>query len=321
MPNNYMALVEGIIQIFVASIIFITVVRRGKNRLLLALGFLFTALGVFSLVSFLPDYLKNLPVISLLVIYSSSIGNTIIFFGVGTYCGLLLGAMRDNKIIKNAFMFGFFIAFSLIFIHILSLETVNPEQSSKVVFEQVSIWLTSILFIVSLSFISLIFFSLAIQLKKERGAMNYITTTGLGLGLMLIAVVTRRAVGLSIIPINHVLVDILSFVSLGLVVAGAMFQTSFSMSPGLIYDSRTKKPIALAVVRIFRASDLKLVESRITKKDGHYGLLLEKGEYKIDVKAKGYDFPSRQGGYRGEVFKVHNPTVLLLDIPLDPEEG
>jgi len=90
------------------------------------------------------------------------------------------------------------------------------------------------------------------------------------------------------------------------------------MSPGFIYDSQTKHPVALALIRIFRSSDNKLLESRITKNDGHYGLLLEPGEYKIDVSAKGYVFPSKSGTYRGESFRIHKPTVLALDIALDP---
>lgn len=314
-----MLLVEGIVQILVAIIIFITIIRRGKNRLLYALGWFFVAVGIFSLGPYLPRFMKLIPGLSLLIAYSSIVCHTAIFFGVAGYCSFQLGVLKGNKIVKTAFVVGFLAAFALIFIHILSLDAVNISASSKVVFKQMSEWLMYIFFIISLAFITFIFLSLAWQLRKEKGAMNYITTTGIGLGLMLIALIIRKALDLMMPPLNYLFVDILSFVSLGLVVAGAMFQTSFSMSPGFIYDSKTKKPVPLATVRIFRAEDNKLVESRITRKDGHYGLLIEPGEYKIDVNAKNFRFPSIAGAYKGESFKIHRPTILGLDIALDPE--
>lgn len=315
-----MPIMEGITQLLVAVVIFITILRRGKNRMLSALGVFFVILSIFTFLPYISDKIKNLPLISVLAEYASLIGNIAIFFGVATYASFQFGILKVNKIVRTVFVAGFFIAFSLIFIHFLSLDTVNVDVSYKIVYNQMSRWLTYIFFLISLSFITIIFVSLSWQLRKEKGAMNYITTTGLGLGLMMVAVVMRNALNLFSSPANHIIVDILSMVSLGLVLIGALFQTSFSMSPGFIYDSRTKHPIALALIRIFRSSDDKLLESRITKADGHYGLLLEPGEYKIDVSAKGYNFPSKIGTYRGESFRIHKPTVLALDIALDPNE-
>lgn len=320
MSTDLMPIMEGFIQILIAVVIFITILRRGKNRLLSALGVLFVILGIFTFLPYLSDSVKKLPIISLFVDYASIIGNIAIFFGVATYTSFQFGILKVNKIVRTAFIIGFFIAFSLVFVHFLTLDTVNVDFSYKIVYSQMSRWLTYIFFLISLGFITIIFVSLGWQLRKEKGAMDYITTTGLGLGLMLVAVVMRRALDLFSTPINHVIIDVLSLVSLGFVIIGAMFQTSFSMSPGFIYDARSKHPIALALIRIFRSSDDKLLESRITKADGHYGLLLEPGEYKIDVSAKGYNFPSKIGTYRGESFRIHKPTVLALDIALDPTE-
>ena len=70
-----------------------------------------------------------------------------------------------------------------------------------------------------------------------------------------------------------------------------------------------------------KMSDNKLLESRITKNNGHYGLLLEPGEYKIAVSAKGYSFPARDAVYKGENFTVTMPTILAKDIALDPENN
>lgn len=319
MSTDYTILIEGFLQVLIAIIIFITTMRRGKNRLLSALGWLFLVIGIFGLIAYLPENIKQLPIISIIVANSSIIVNIATFFGIAGYCSFQLGMLRSNRIMQVSFMIGFFIAFLILFINILSLDTAAVDTTAQIMFKQISNWMTYIFFFVSLLFIILIFFTLAWQLRKEKGAMNYITTTGLGLSLMLVAIVMRKVVD-AFTLLNHAAVDTISFLSFGLVITGAMFQSSLSMSPGFIYNSKTKKPIELATVRVFRAEDNKLLESRITRKDGHYGLLLEPGEYKIEVDAKGYEFPAKDGTYKGEAFRVHKPLVLAFDIPLDPEE-
>lgn len=314
-----MLFIEGIIQILVGIVIFITILRKGKNRLLFALGWFFVAVGLFSLGPYLPRYMMLVPGLAGLIAYSSIVCHTSIFFGVAGYCSYQMGVLKGHKIVKLAFVIGLTAAFVLIFIHILSLDAVSTARSYKEILQYYSEWLMYFFFGISLTLITFIFISLAWQLRKEKGAVNYVTSTGIGLGLMLIALVMRKALDLMMPPANYLLVDILSFVALGLVIAGAIFQTSLSMSPGFVFDSKTKKPIPLALVRILRASDNKLLESRTTREDGHYGSLLEPGEYKIISSAKNYRFPTLSSGYKGEIIHITKPTVLALDIPLDPE--
>lgn len=314
-----MLLIEGIIQILVGIIIFIMIWRRGKNRLLFALGWFFIAVGIFSTGPYLPRYMMLIPGLASLVAYSSVICHTSIFFGVAGYCSYQMGVLKGNKVIKAAFTIGLLSAFGLVFVHILSLDAVSTAQSYKDILKLYSEWLMYFFFGVSLSLIAFIFLSLAWQLRKEKGAVNYVTTTGIGLGLMLIALVIRKALDLMMPPVNYLVVDILTLVSLGLVIVGAIFQTSLSMSPGFVFDSKTKKAIPLALLKVLRVGKDKVIESRITREDGHYGLLLEPGEYTISVSAKNYRFPTTGTGYKGEKISISKPTVLALDIPLDPE--
>lgn len=317
MPDNYMVVIENSFYILIAIIIFLTIYRRGRDRILLAIGWLFALTASFNILFFLPNYIQMPTFVLSILEYVKILGNTGIFFAIAAYSSYQLGLLQNNKIVKTIFSAGFLVIFLFIFIYILSLDTSNANETYQEIFSEISYWMLLIFFIISVIFVSLVYLTLAWQLRKEKISLNYITTTGLGLGLMLVALILRESTKI-IFPLNELTVNIISLISLGLIITGAIFQTSSSMSPGFIYDANTKKPIPLALVRIFRASDKKLLESRIARNDGHYDILLEAGEYKIEVNAKGYNFPSKKGSYRGETFRIHKPTVLALDISLDP---
>ena len=319
MPENYLLLIENSFYIIIAIMIFLTLHRRGRDRLLLAIGWLFILTASLNLIFYIPIYFEAPQIVSEVIRYIKLFGNTGVFFAIATYSSHQLGLLQNNKIVKIVFTTGFFLIFLFIFIYILSFDTANTSESYQELFKKISQWLMISFFSISVFFVSLVYLSLTWQLRKEKISLNYIATTGLGLGLMLIALILREGVKL-ISPVSNFAVDAISLVSFGLIIAGAIFQTSSSMSPGFVYDATTKKPIPLALVRIFRAVDSKLIESRITRDDGHYDVLLEPGEYKIEITAKGYTFPSKKGAYRGETFRIHKPTVLALDISLDPAE-
>ena len=81
-------------------------------------------------------------------------------------------------------------------------------------------------FIASLVFLTAIFLMLAWQVRREKAALNYAATTVLA-WLVARRFTIRKALD-TMAP--NLLVDALSFVSLVLVVVGATFQTSVSMS-------------------------------------------------------------------------------------------
>ncbi|MBI2551343.1 hypothetical protein HYV73_03290 [Candidatus Uhrbacteria bacterium] len=99
---------------------------------------------------------------------------------------------------------------------------------------------------------------------------------------------------------------------------------------GVVYHSGIKLPVELAVVRLLRLPDAKVVRTRVTGKDGMYEFLADPGEYQIEVTKPEFSFPSewlkkvRTDGeyldvYHGEVIRVTDKNaVISANIPLDP---
>ncbi len=99
---------------------------------------------------------------------------------------------------------------------------------------------------------------------------------------------------------------------------------------GTVYNSLTKMPVDLAVVRLLDANTNRVVQSRVTDAQGRYVFLANPGTYRIIVEQKDMVFPSKvlQGYnedtsfldiYHGEIVHVDEKyTVLSANIPLDP---
>ncbi|HRY60378.1 MAG TPA: hypothetical protein P5096_03285 [Patescibacteria group bacterium] len=99
-------------------------------------------------------------------------------------------------------------------------------------------------------------------------------------------------------------------------------RTSAIIPWGIIYDSKTKKPLKSMPIKVFDKKYNKLLETRVSDEAGRFTFILPKGEYyfkiadfhyQIDLKAK------ELGGnknYHGEIFKVEENEVLRFNIPL-----
>lgn len=110
---------------------------------------------------------------------------------------------------------------------------------------------------------------------------------------------------------------------------------------GRVYNTLTKEPIDLAIVRLFNKETNKLVESFITDSKGRYYFLAEPDtEYYLSVKRDGFVFPGqlpvdvnkRDRVYKGGEFGfaagkenaepgIEKGGVVTYEIPLDPEQG
>ncbi|MFH1226203.1 MAG: carboxypeptidase-like regulatory domain-containing protein [bacterium] len=109
---------------------------------------------------------------------------------------------------------------------------------------------------------------------------------------------------------------------------------------GAVYDSVTKEPIDLAVVRLYSKDFHHLVQTRITGQNGRYLFIVKKsGKYHLTIAKAGYIFPTKalkgkkedakyHGLYHGQsiVVKPGLPRgkaggkhgLITLNVPLDP---
>ena len=100
---------------------------------------------------------------------------------------------------------------------------------------------------------------------------------------------------------------------------------------GVVYNSLSKQPVDLAIVRLYKKDTDQLIQSRVTDKQGRYNFLVEPGEYYLTVTKPQHTFPSqylkdkKQDAryldlYHGEVIRVTDKQVTItVNIPVDAE--
>ncbi|MFA5127682.1 MAG: carboxypeptidase-like regulatory domain-containing protein [Patescibacteria group bacterium] len=99
---------------------------------------------------------------------------------------------------------------------------------------------------------------------------------------------------------------------------------------GVVYNSLTKIPVDLAVVRLLDAKTGRIVQSRVTDGEGRYSFFIDPGLYRIEVTKDGFTFPTKilqdlkeDTGYldlyHGEPLHVDDKyATITANIPLDP---
>ncbi|MBT7350593.1 hypothetical protein HN803_07485, partial [candidate division WWE3 bacterium] len=98
---------------------------------------------------------------------------------------------------------------------------------------------------------------------------------------------------------------------------------------GVIYDAFTKQPVDLATVRILDSKTGKVIRSQVTDSQGRYYIILEPGEYEIEVAKTGFIGLSEYlknveedakyiNLYHGGIVKIDKEnTELNYNIPMD----
>ncbi|MFH0779654.1 MAG: hypothetical protein V1928_02225 [Parcubacteria group bacterium] len=98
---------------------------------------------------------------------------------------------------------------------------------------------------------------------------------------------------------------------------------------GVVYNSITKQPIDLAVIRVYEAGANKLLRTRVTDRAGRFQFILKPGKYYLKIEKPEFIFPSALlnkaktdgkfiDNYYGEEFEVGANEIVIPSIPLDP---
>ena len=103
--------------------------------------------------------------------------------------------------------------------------------------------------------------------------------------------------------------------------AGLMAIISKKHNPwGKVYDSHSGKPLSMAIIRLIRSSDNKVVETKVTNENGNFGFMVPDGEYSLLALKEGYDFPTKtKKDYLGQKFNLSG-SLINFDIALDQTE-
>ncbi len=96
---------------------------------------------------------------------------------------------------------------------------------------------------------------------------------------------------------------------------------------GVVYNSKTKLPLPQTIVRLFNVTTNKLMETRVTDRNGRYGFLAEPGKYVIRATKATFNFPTTAikekndppytDIYRGQTLSVVKGSITV-NIPIDP---
>lgn len=326
--ENIGLIVEGVIHLLMVIIIGATLYRRGKNPYLMVLGFFFGLFGLLSLVvGLFFDLALQIKTISSFhligqlthqITFTDFFVHYVAYFGVVGYLVFQLAMIYGQKILRRSFFGLSLAAIILALIHSYHLPIFNLSAENKIFFSALAQRLDAGFFILALSVMVVILAFLLRQLRKIKNQvpLNYVATTCTGTTIIVAALLSLKLLH----PlVGDPLVDLTVFLTYGLVLAGFIVQFSLISLPGIVYNYETRLPVPLAIVRIIDKNKNRIIESKVTGVNGRYEVFLDVGNYALTVLAQGYEFPSgKKMGYQGEEIKIKRPTLLSLDIPLEP---
>jgi hypothetical protein len=100
---------------------------------------------------------------------------------------------------------------------------------------------------------------------------------------------------------------------------------------GVVYNSLSKQPVELAVVRLMHFESKLIVQTKVTDKEGRFYFRAKKGHYYIEVVKPQYEFPTvflskkKEDAvytdlYHGENINLEEDGIIAVNIPVDPAQ-
>lgn len=307
---------EGLSLLIAGALILFVWRRKEKNRLFQALGWFFIGGAIFRLGAFFSGAALSLSHGALLGMLASVLSSACLHYGIAVYVSVQMGFLGGQKWFHRSLGIGLVFSTLLTIFHLAALGLLGRLGAT----------LEPFLFPVTITVHSLagaLLFALVVwfaaAFRGEKKSIPASAAMHSGLGFLLFSWILQKLVQTEFGSAASIFFSALPFVAIVIVIVSIFLQTSSATAPGVVVHAMTKAPIGLALVRIFRTEDKKLLESRVTSADGRYGILIEPGSYTLDVTAKGFQFPTKQAlGYRGEILTFSRPTLVGVDIFLDP---
>ncbi len=140
--------------------------------------------------------------------------------------------------------------------------------------------------------------------------------------LIMIAVLANAAASLS-------LFNLLAYLQYLFTQPLLLFERRRKRKWGTIYNSLTKEPVKLAIVRLLDAQTRIVLQTRVTDKFGRYWFVVHAGRYLLEVVKPGFVFPTSYltghkedvdytDLYHGAPMERTEGEVIAMNIPLDP---
>ncbi|KXK26556.1 MAG: hypothetical protein TR69_WS6001000562 [candidate division WS6 bacterium OLB20] len=134
---------------------------------------------------------------------------------------------------------------------------------------------------------------------------NIVTTLGLP---------TATAVGFSLafLPAILTLIPLILSPQLLFLLLGAVFGEQKNVW-GIVMDSKTKKAVPFAVVRLFEQNSTAQITQKVSDLEGRYGFVLSEGKYRIEVSQSGYTT------FKKDITIASDEELFTEDIMLEKE--